>query len=422
MRLPISHRRARTPVGRARYSPTACQRRRQIHQRDFCSFVRESNPPRPLAIETELPTRGSYEKMCSDTAHEARPSPRSERRTAQIGATRPARRGRFKSAGHSGLSPAQCAFPSALTRASPADTTPPPFGSLYTRLRDYPALRQRSLHVDPLPASLWTSGHHPLDSRVDRITMVSCQFRATSLAHQFERHRARSLTPPARELQRCSLPNDDNLSTTVPSRAGAIPLTPRSIHNSAGIIELHQHLRRASQLTRAHQRPAKLLVFPSEASTAFGSHVLPSSRSASFRFRRRDLGPVVRRKQRRVLRLISPRSDKTGARSRVAQHDGTRLSVAATPLRRHQISGTLAVRSRSVRWGFYARCLAGKPVNQPTPAPHAGPLRFSDTARLLQARARPPEEHSEDQYPRLKARHTPSQSCTLPAPRGAHLP
>jgi hypothetical protein len=74
--------RATRSVGRANSSRAACQCRHQIHQRDFCSFVRESNPPRPVAIKTE-PTRGSCERMCSDTAREARWSPRSDRRTCR---------------------------------------------------------------------------------------------------------------------------------------------------------------------------------------------------------------------------------------------------------------------------------------------------------------------------------------------------
>ena len=75
--------RATRSVGRASSSRAACQCRHQIHQRDLCSFVRESNPPRPVAIKTELPTRGSCERMCSDTAREARSSPRSDRRTCR---------------------------------------------------------------------------------------------------------------------------------------------------------------------------------------------------------------------------------------------------------------------------------------------------------------------------------------------------
>jgi hypothetical protein len=75
--------RATTSVGRANSSRAACQCRHQIHQRDLCPFVRESNPPRPVAIKTELPTRGSCERMCSDTAREARSSVRSDRRTCR---------------------------------------------------------------------------------------------------------------------------------------------------------------------------------------------------------------------------------------------------------------------------------------------------------------------------------------------------
>lgn len=151
MRLPSSTCRARTTVGRARYSPAACQRRRQIHQRDFCSFVRESNPPRPLAIETELPTRGSYERMCSDTVHEAHPSPPSGRRTIQIGAIRPAHADplslRSRAASRSG----QCAFPSALTRQLRSHTTSSRF-RVHVRSR-LPAHRQRSLVHSLLPSA-----------------------------------------------------------------------------------------------------------------------------------------------------------------------------------------------------------------------------------------------------------------------------
>ncbi len=160
MRLPSSTRCARTSVGRARYSPTACQCRRQIHQRDFCSFVRESNPPRPLAIETELPTRGSYERTCSDTVHEARPSTPSGRRTIPIGAIRPAPLGRFESAEQSclPLGPLRLSIGTDAAVPRTHDIPSVPCSRAFATTGAPPTISC------PLPAPLGTPGHHALES------------------------------------------------------------------------------------------------------------------------------------------------------------------------------------------------------------------------------------------------------------------
>jgi len=143
--------------------------------------VRESNPPRPLAIETELPSRGSYEGMCSDTVHEARPSPPSDRRTIQIGAIRPAHADplslRTRAASRSG----QCAFPSALTRQLRADTTSRRF-RVHVRSR-LPARRQRSLVHSLLPSTPQVTTRCPVAFerihsryfRLGAIASVHCQ-------------------------------------------------------------------------------------------------------------------------------------------------------------------------------------------------------------------------------------------------------
>ena len=179
MRLPSSARCARTTVGRARYSPTACQCRRQNHQRDFCSFVRESNPPRPLAIETELPTRGSYERMCSDTVHEARPSPPSGRRTIPIGAIRPAPRGRFESAKQSclPLGPVRLSIGTDAAVPRTHDILSVPCSRAFAASGAPPTISC------PLPAPLGTPGHHALES-AESTASRRCpgRFRATSLS------------------------------------------------------------------------------------------------------------------------------------------------------------------------------------------------------------------------------------------------
>ena len=162
------------------------------------------------------------------------------------------------------------------------------------------------------------------------------------------------------------MPNLQNLSTTVPSRAGAVrrpdfALRPQT---HAGLMNSNQHHLRASQFSGA--RTTAYPRFPQPCHQSRQSHSDPCTSSVQIRFIPVSL-PSSRTRHRRILRLISPPFQTAAVDLSVARHDGTRPEVAALPTRYHQFRVTLAVRSRSVRLGA-TREVSRKAIKKPSPA------------------------------------------------------
>ena len=173
-------------------------------------------------------------------------------------------------------------------------------------------------------------------------------------------------------MQRCSLPNLQNLSTTVPSRAGAVrrpdfALRPQT---HAGLMNSNQHHLRASQFSGA--RTTAYPRFPQPCHQSRQSHSDPCTSSVQIRFIPVSL-PSSRTRHRRILRLISPhfRQPQSISQSHAMTEHGRKLQRCRRGITNFGLHSLFEVGQSG--WVLRGKSVGKQSRSRHRPPSHAGP-------------------------------------------------